>query len=330
MDVFYDFEKPIAQLEKRLKELREINHQNGVDFSPEIQALEKKLKALIEEIYGKLNPWQKVQVSRHPNRPYASDYFPHLFGSFLELHGDRLFGEDSAIITGLTTLGQYPVAVVACQKGRNTKQKIERNFGMAKPEGYRKALRIMQLASRFELPILSFIDTPGAFPGVDAEERGQSEAIAHSILEMFGLKCPIISCVIGEGGSGGALAIGISDRTLIQEYATYSVISPESCASIIWSDSSMNEKAATAMKMTAAELLPLGVVDEIVPEPLGGAHRDWEGAALLLKKSLLAHLKDLKAQDASDLMDSRFLKFRNMGNPLGAKNNTRNNKRKTK
>ncbi|MBI2605209.1 MAG: acetyl-CoA carboxylase carboxyltransferase subunit alpha [Deltaproteobacteria bacterium] len=312
MEAFFDFEKPIILLEKKLEDLRELSRSESVDFSSEIRVLEAKLNALIDDLYSKLTPWQRVQLSRHPNRPYALDYIGLIFEEFTELHGDRLFGDDPSIVTGLAKLGEIPVAVVAQQKGRNTKQKIERNFGMARPEGYRKALRVMRLASQFGLPIVTFIDTPGAYPGLDAEERGQSEAIARCIMEMFALRTPVVACVIGEGGSGGALAIGVADRVLMQEYSTYSVISPESCASILWSDSSMNEKAARIMKMTPEDLKPLAVIDEIVPEPKGGAQRDWKSAAETLKSRLNFHVADLVKRSPDDLQSSRREKFRSM------------------
>jgi acetyl-CoA carboxylase carboxyl transferase subunit alpha len=313
MEAFFEFEKPIVTLEKRLRELRDLSKNESVDFSPEIKALEAKVDALIDEIYGRLTPWQRVQLSRHPNRPYLLDYLPLLFTEFTELHGDRLFGDDAALVTGLAKLDGRPIAVIGHQKGRNTKQKIERNFGMAKPEGYRKANRVMKLAAQFEIPIITFIDTPGAFPGVDAEERGQSEAIARSIMEMFDLATPVVACVIGEGGSGGALAIGVADRVLMQEYSTYSVISPESCASILWSDSSMNETAARIMKMTPEEIKPLGPIDGVIREPKGGAHRDWNEAAALLKKSIIAALAELTELTPKQLTTQRRKKFRHMG-----------------
>ncbi len=313
MEAFFEFEKPIVTLEKRLRELQELAKSENVDFGPEMKALETKMDSLIDEVYGKLTPWQRVQLSRHPNRPYASDYLPLIFGDFVELHGDRLFSDDPAIVAGLTTLDDRPVVVVANQKGRNTKQKIERNFGMAKPEGYRKSLRVMKLAAQFHLPIITFIDTPGAFPGLDAEERGQSEAIARCIMEMFSLESPIVSCVIGEGGSGGALAVGVADRVLMQEFSIYSVISPESCASILWSDSAMNETAAKIMKMTPEDLKPLNVIDEIVREPKGGAHRDWPAAAKLIKKALIKQIDSLVELTPKQLLAARHKKFRHMG-----------------
>ncbi|MGE4233642.1 MAG: acetyl-CoA carboxylase carboxyltransferase subunit alpha [Bacteriovoracia bacterium] len=313
MEAFFEFEKPIATLERKLLDLRELEKNENVDFKNEIKVLETKLDSLIDEIYEKLSPWQKVQLSRHPNRPYSLDFFPHLFDDVFELHGDRNFGDDPAIVASLARIDGRSVAVIAHQKGRNTKQKIERNFGMAKPEGYRKALRIMKLASQFHLPIITFVDTPGAYPGIDAEERGQSEAIAKCIMEMFGLESPIIACVIGEGGSGGALAMGVADRILMLEYSTYSVISPESCASILWSDSSMNETAAKIMKMTPSELKPFGVVDQVVKEPKGGAHRDWIRTAVNLREALISNLKELEKTSLKDLLKSRHEKFRKMG-----------------
>lgn len=312
MDAYLDFEKPIISLDKKLEELKELGRTEKVDFRNEINALETKLQGLIESTYKELTPWQRVQLSRHPLRPYTLDYLELMFTDFQELHGDRLFGDDLAIVSGLAKLGDYSVAVVGQQKGRNTKQKIERNFGMAKPEGYRKALRVLKLAEQFGLPVITFIDTPGAYPGIDAEERGQSEAIAFNIMEMFNIDTPIVACVIGEGGSGGALAVGIGDKVLMQEFSTYSVISPESCATILWSDSSMHERAAQIMKMNSEELLGLGVIDAIVKEPPGGAHRNWKVAAELLKKELIAQINALLAIPTDKLLDKRKAKFRNI------------------
>lgn len=326
MEAFFEFEKPIVTLEKRLRELRELAKSESVDFGPEIKALETKVDGLIDEVYGRLTSWQRVQLSRHPNRPYAADYVSMIFTDFIELHGDRHFSDDPAILAGLAQIDGKPVAVIANQKGRTTKQKIERNFGMAKPEGYRKAIRIMKMAAQFGIPVITFIDTPGAFPGMDAEERGQSEAIARSIMEMFDLKSPVVACVIGEGGSGGALAIGIGNRVLMQEYSTYSVISPESCASILWSDSSMFETAAKIMKMTPEDLKPLGIVDAVVPEPKGGAHRDWQKAAQLLKGALLEQLEELTQLSSEQLIADRQKKFRNMGNVAFTDANEENRK----
>ncbi|MBY0470866.1 acetyl-CoA carboxylase carboxyltransferase subunit alpha [bacterium] len=311
LEAFFEFEKPIANLEKKLSDLRELAQQGGVDFSQEMTTLEKKVATLIDETYSKLTPWQKVQLSRHPNRPYTRDYIDLLFPDFMELQGDRYYGDDQALLTGVATwppidpsdapnasalesdLTRTPILIIGHQKGRSTKQKMERNFGMAKPDGYRKAMRVMELAERSRMPILTFIDTPGAYPGQDAEERGQAQAIAESIHKMFTLEVPIVSVVIGEGGSGGALAIGVADRVLMQEYSIYSVISPESCASILWSDSSLAERAADRLKMNPHELLKLGVIDAVVPEPKGGAHRDWIGAAKLLKKAIIKQFEDL-------------------------------------
>jgi acetyl-CoA carboxylase carboxyl transferase subunit alpha len=339
MEAFFDFEKPIVNLEKKLVDLRDLARQEGVDFSDEIRVLEKKVAQLIDETYAKLSPWQKVQLSRHPNRPYSRDYIDLLFPDFLELHGDRLFGDDQAILGGVATWpplmpGQMPgqepvkegermpVLLLGHQKGRSTKQKMERNFGMAKPEGYRKAMRLMDLAERARMPIIALIDTPGAYPGLDAEERGQSQAIAESIHKMFSLTVPVVSVVIGEGGSGGALAIGVADRVLAQEYSTYSVISPESCASILWSDSGLAERASDKLKMNPPDLLRLKVIDAIVPEPKGGAHRDWNEAAANLAHALVKEFGPLiethdagrrSATAAKKLKESRIAKFRAMG-----------------
>lgn len=324
MEAHYEFEKPIVLLEKKLADLRELSKNDHLDFKSEIQSLEKKVAKLIEETYANLTPWQLVQVSRHPNRPYTRDFVDALFEDFMELHGDRGFADDQAILGGVGlwdaggTLGKIPVMILGHQKGRSTKQKMERNFGMARPEGYRKAMRLMEMADRAGMPIVTFIDTPGAYPGLDAEERGQSQAIAESIRKMFGLKVPVISIVIGEGGSGGALAIGIGDKVLMMEFSTYSVISPESCASILWNDSTLAERAAEKLKMSAKELLTLGVVDGVIEEPAGGSHRDWAAAFELMRKALVKHLNPLlktqgKAQATKKLLADRFDKFRAMG-----------------
>lgn len=324
METHYEFEKPIVLLEKKLADLRELSKTDGMDFKSEIQSLEKKVTKLIEETYANLTPWQLVQVSRHPNRPYTRDLVDHLFEDFMELHGDRTFADDQAILGGTAlwdlggTHGKVPVMILGQQKGRSTKQKMERNFGMARPEGYRKAMRLMELAERSRMPIITFIDTPGAYPGLDAEERGQSQAIAESIRLMFGLTVPVLAIVIGEGGSGGALAIGIADRVLMMEHTTYSVISPESCASILWNDSTLAEKAAEKLKLSAKELLELGVIDGIIPEPAGGAHRDWPAAFDLIRKAIVKNFNPLlKSQSKSSatkkLVNDRFEKFRAMG-----------------
>jgi acetyl-CoA carboxylase carboxyl transferase subunit alpha len=340
MDAVFDFEKPIVALEKKLQDLKELARQEGVDFTTEIAVLEKKVVQLIDETYSRLNPWQKVLLSRHPNRPYTRDYVDALFPTFMELQGDRLFGEDQAILGGVAMWPpvepgkeppveseQTPVLILGHQKGRTTKHRMERNFGMARPEGYRKAMRLMQLAERAKMPVICFIDTPGAYPGLDAEERGQSQAIAESIHLMFTLNVPSIAVVIGEGGSGGALAIGVANRVLMQEYSTYSVISPESCASILWSDSSLAERASEKLKMNPPELLKLGIIDAIIPEPKGGAHRDWPRAFELLREALVSEMEALvKAASAAPkkgatptkanprkLMEDRLEKFRAMG-----------------
>jgi acetyl-CoA carboxylase carboxyl transferase subunit alpha len=335
MEAHFDFEKPIVNLEKKLVDLRELAKQEGVDFGKEISVLEKKVAKLIDDTYSKLTPWQRVQLSRHPNRPYTRDYVDMLFPDFMELHGDRAFSDDQAILAGVatwppaipgsneavsTTEERFSVMILGQQKGRNTKQKMERNFAMPRPEGYRKAMRMMALAERSKMPIITFIDTPGAWPGIDAEERGQSAAIAESIEKMFGLSVPTIAVVIGEGGSGGALAIGIGNVVLMQEYSYYSVISPESCAAILWSDSSLAERASEKLKPTPENLLRLGVIDAIVKEPKGGAHRDWNQAGALMREALIKHLEPLlkpgkgKAQTfAPDLAKARMDKFRDIG-----------------
>jgi acetyl-CoA carboxylase carboxyl transferase subunit alpha len=320
MEAFFDFEKPIVNLEKKLQDLRELAKQEGVDFTHEISILENKVVQLIDETYAKLTPWQKVLLSRHPSRPYTRDYIDLIFPDFMELHGDRTFGDDQAVLGGTATWNETPVMIIGHQKGRTTKQKMERNFGMAKPEGYRKAMRLMHLADRCKMPIVTLIDTPGAYPGLEAEERGQSQAIAESIELMFGLNVPIVAIVIGEGGSGGALAIGVANQVLMQEYSTYSVISPESCASILWSDSSLAERASERLKMNPPDLLRLGVIDTIIPEPKGGAHRDWNLAAKNLRDALDAALEPLvktaKAnakKSPKKLMMERTEKFRAIG-----------------
>jgi len=325
MEIFFDFEKPIIALEKKLEELREIAGSDGVDFSREITTLEAKLENLIKETYADLTTWQRVQLSRHPNRPYTLDYWESIFPDFQELHGDRVFGEDAALVCGTATWEisgkKIPVLLIGHQKGRTTKQKVERNFGMARPEGYRKAIRLFQMAERFRLPVITFIDTPGAYPGMDAEERGQSQAIAESILEMFKLTVPTCSVVIGEGGSGGALAIGIGNRVLMQEFSTYSVISPESCASILWSDSTQAARAAERLKITAKDLDGMKLVDQVIPEPNGGAHRDKASAIASLKTNLEKSFGPLVTQNFNDpassvsakIKEDRYQKFRHMG-----------------
>ena len=323
MEAVLDFEKPILALEKKLQDLRELSKQEGVELATEITFLEKKVSALIEEIYSHLTPWQRVQLSRHPNRPYALDYIQVLFPDFMELHGDRCFSDDAALIGGTATWKTkedsepIPVMILANQKGRATKQKLERNFGMAKPEGYRKARRLMEVADRFGLPLITLIDTPGAYPGIDAEERGQSLAIAECLETMSGIRVPSIAVVIGEGGSGGALAIGVADRVFMQEYSTYSVISAESCAAILWSDPGYAEKASQCLKMTAEDLKTLKVIDGIIHEPIGGAHRDWDSACTLLNEGIRKPFGKLIRswkKHPELLLPSRQEKLRSLGN----------------
>lgn len=308
-----EFEKPVEEIEKKIEELKTYQADGTYKTTDEIAKLEKKAKNLIKEIYAKLTPSQVTLVARHPERPYTLDYIQNIFEDFIELHGDRCFKDDPAIIGGLARLEGEPVVVIGHQKGRNTKDKVYRNFGMPHPEGYRKALRLMELAERFGRPVFTFIDTPGAYPGIGAEERGQSEAIATNLMVMSALKVPIITTVIGEGGSGGALAIGVADRVLMMEFATYSVISPEGCAAILWKDGSKADLAAKALKIDAAELSKLGVIDKIVKEPAGGAHREPQTAFKNLKAVLVSSLKELNSQTRLDLVENRYRKFRSMG-----------------
>ena len=296
--VYLDFEHDIEALENQIAELRDLNEnatdkKQAVSLNAEIEQLQKKLTQLISKVYDSLTPWQISQVARHPNRPYALDYIHNVFTDFHELHGDRAYADDKAIVGGIARLADINVMVIGNQKGRTLKERTERNFGMARPEGYRKALRLMELAEKFGLPIITLIDTPGAYPGIDAEERGQSEAIGHNIYRMSSLKVPVISCIIGEGGSGGALAIGVANKTLMLQYATYSVISPEGCASILWKSATEAPKAAEALCLTAEKLKSLGLVDKIITEPLGGAHRDYELMFISLKKQMTDVLRSL-------------------------------------
>ncbi|MGE5639419.1 MAG: acetyl-CoA carboxylase carboxyltransferase subunit alpha, partial [Clostridia bacterium] len=302
---FLDFEQPIAELENRIEELRFVQDDSAVDISEEIQRLGKRSQALTKEIYGKLTPWQVAQVARHPQRPYTLDYVGMLFTHFEELHGDRVFGDDAAIVAGLARFNGEPCAVIGHQKGRDTKEKILRNFGMPRPEGYRKALRVMKLAEKYGLPVFTFVDTPGAYPGIDAEERGQSEAIGRNLFEMARLRVPVITTIIGEGGSGGALAIAVADLVMMLQYATYSVISPEGCASILWRSADMAPEAAEALGITASRLKTLGLVDKIVSEPLGGAHRDPQAAGQALRKALVEALKQLAEKKPRELVEER-------------------------
>ena len=304
---YLDFEQPIAELQAKIEELRLVGND-------EIGKLEEKSKKLTESIFRDLSAWQVSQLSRHPQRPYTLDYLERVFSDFDELHGDRAFADDPAIVGGITRLNSKPVMVIGHQKGREVKEKVRRNFGMPKPEGYRKALRLMEMAERFKMPILTFIDTPGAFPGIDAEERGQSEAIARNLRVMSQLKVPIIATVIGEGGSGGALAIGVCDHLQMLEFSTYSVISPEGCASILWRSADKAPEAAAAMGLTAGRLHELGIVDQVIKEPLGGAHRDYDQAADAIRKALVKQLDALKALEIDALVDRRYDRLMSYGN----------------
>lgn len=310
---FLDFEQPIAELEAKIEELRHVGNDKEINIHEEIAHLKKRSSELTESIFSSLSSWQISQLSRHPQRPYTQDYIDLIFTDFEELHGERSFADDAAIIAGIARIGDIPVAVIGHQKGRDTKDRIKRNYGMPKPEGYRKALRIMKLAERFGLPVLTFIDTPGAYPGIDAEERGQSEAIARNLIEMSGLKTPIIATVIGEGGSGGALAIGVADRLLMLQYSTFSVISPEGCASILWKSADKAKDAAEIMGITAPRLSELGLIDRIVDEPIGGAHRDFSGAARETKKVLIEELISLKLLSTNEIVSQRQEKLRKIG-----------------
>jgi acetyl-CoA carboxylase carboxyl transferase subunit alpha len=310
---FLDFEQPIAELEAKIEELRYVQDDSAVDISEEIARLQKKNQALTKDIYAKLTAWQISQVSRHPQRPYTLDYIQNIFTDFEELHGDRAFAEDPAIVGGLARFNGQSVMVIGHQKGRDTKEKIYRNFGMPRPEGYRKALRLMRLAEKFGIPIMSFIDTPGAYPGIGAEERGQSEAIARNLYAMAELRTPIICTVIGEGGSGGALAIGVGDVTIMLQYASYSVISPEGCASILWKSAEKAPEAAETLGITANRLKTLGLVDKIVNEPLGGAHRDPQAAMQSLKKALQESLRQLQDRSLDELLRLRFERLMGYG-----------------
>ncbi len=308
-----EFEKPIAELERQIEELRRLATQRSLDVRREIAPLEEKLADLRAEIYRNLTPFQRVQVARHQRRPYALDYINTVFTDFTELHGDRLFRDDPAIVAGTARLDGGGVVVIGQQKGRDTKENLKRNFGMPHPEGYRKALRLMHMAERFHLPIVTLIDTPGAYPGLGAEERGQAEAIARNLEVMATLATPIVAVVIGEGGSGGALALGVADRVLMFENSIYSVISPEGCAAILWKDASQRERAAEALKLTAPDLLSMKLIDEIIPEPLGGAHADPDGAAVALGEALIRHIHQLQKQDTEKLLAGRREKYLRMG-----------------
>ena len=310
---FLDFEQSIAELEAKIEELRYVQDDSAIDISEEIQRLQKKSQALTKDLYSKLTPWQVSQVARHPQRPYTLDYVAELFTDFEELHGDRAFADDRSIVGGLARFGGQSVMIIGHQKGRDTKEKILRNFGMPRPEGYRKAMRLMHLAEKFGIPVLTFVDTPGAYPGIDAEERGQSEAIGRSLYVMAELKVPIISTVIGEGGSGGALAIAVGDVVMMLQYSTYSVISPEGCASILWKSADKAPVAAETLGITASRIKTLGLVDRIISEPLGGAHRDPAMAAQNVKKALQDALKGLAGKSTSELLGERFERLMGYG-----------------
>ena len=310
---FLDFEQPIAELEAKIEELKHVGVEGSINISEEISRLQRKSTKLTESIFSGLTPWQISQLSRHPQRPYALDYIPNIFDHFQELHGDRMYGDDHAIVGGLGRLEGHSVMVVGHQKGRDTNDKVHRNFGMPRPEGYRKAIRLMKMAEKFGLPIVTLIDTPGAYPGVDAEERGQSEAIARNLYVMSELRVPIVSVVVGEGGSGGALAIGVCDRLLMLEFSTYSVISPEGCASILWKSTDKAADAAGAMGLTAERLHELGLVDEIIPEPLGGAHRDLEKMSEALQDALIRNLAMLTDQSPDELIEQRHSRLLGYG-----------------
>ncbi len=311
-EFFLEFEKPVVELERKIDELRGLAA-GSVKFDDEIKNLEKKAKKLQAQIFQELSPWQKTQLSRHPNRPYTRDYVDRIFKNFTELHGDRNFMDDASILGGLADFDGQTIMVIGHQKGRNTRENLVRNFGMPRPEGYRKALRLMSMAERFRVPILTFIDTPGAYPGIGAEERGQAEAIAKNLLVMSKLDVPILCTVIGEGGSGGALAIGVGNRILMMEYSIYSVISPEACASILWKDSSKASLAADTLRYTAQDAEKLALADEIIKEPLGGAHRDWDAAARSLAKTLRSHLETINKLSPADVVQHRYDKLRKMG-----------------
>ena len=317
---YLEFEKPIADLDRQIGELRRISNgtHGGVDLSREIERLESKLEEMRREVYGKLTPWQRTQIARHPDRPYTLDYIEQMTESFHELHGDRKYSDDAAVVAGLARLGGLPVAVIGHQKGRDTRDRIHRNFGQAHPEGYRKALRVMRLAEKFRRPVLTFIDTPGAYPGIGAEERGQAEAIARNLHEMSLLRTPVVAVVIGEGGSGGALALGVGDRVLMLENAVYSVISPEGCAAILWKKDKSELKqedfarAAEALRLTSADLLRLGVVDEVVPEPVGGVHHAGPAFFEGLRDRLVGIFGELLRLDPDDLVAGRYRRLRSM------------------
>ena len=308
-----DFEKPIAEMERKIAEMRELDRRGNLKAADEIEKLQAKADQMKKDVFAKLGPWERVQLARHPNRPYSLDYIFRMVEEFYEFHGDRRFADDKAIVAGVGRIGDARMAVIGQQKGKGTKDNLLRNFGMPHPEGYRKALRVMESAAKYNRPILTLIDTPGAYPGIGAEERGQAEAIAHNLIVMAGLPVPIIAVVIGEGGSGGALALGVADRVMMLENSIYSVISPEGCASILYRDSTKNKLAAESLKITAADLKKLKLIDEIIPEPPGGAHSDYDKAAEILKGVILKSLDELQSKSGEELVESRREKFRRMG-----------------
>lgn len=311
------YEKELMDIENKIKELEKFAEEKEVDLSKEIEKQKKLYAAKSKEAYSKLNDWDKVSIARHPERPYAMDYINEITTDFVELHGDRLFGDDSAVVGGLCRIDDKKFMVIGIQKGRTVEEKIERNFGMSNPEGYRKALRLMKMAEKFHIPVLTLIDTSGAYPGIEAEERGQGEAIARNLMEMSGLKTPIIAVVIGEGGSGGALALGVADRVYMMEHAVYSVISPEGCAAILFKDGSLAEKAAKNLKISAQNLKKLGVIDDIIPEPFGGAHKNPKCAEINLKKVVLLSISELEKIKMDTLLENRYNKFRRIGFFMG-------------
>jgi len=310
---FLDFERPVIELERKIKDMKDFAKDKNVEISQEVEALEKTLKKLQKDVYSNLSPWQRVQLARHPQRPHSLDYINLMTTDFVELHGDRAFADDKAVVGGFAKLDGEPVVIIGQEKGKDTKQKLFRNFGMMHPEGYRKALRLMLLSAKFDKAIIILIDTPGAYPGIGAEERGQAEAIAKNLKEMSRIPVPIIINIVGEGASGGALGIGVGDKIFMLENSWYSVISPEGCAAILWRDVSKSPQAAEALKLTAPHLLEIGVIDKIIPEPLGGAHRDYLKQAQILKEEILFALEELKGLSKEQLLEKRIEKFRKMG-----------------
>lgn len=326
MDFTLEFEKPVSELENQIRVLKEASNMPNIDISHEIDALQSKVNRMLEDIFSKLTPWERTQLSRHPQRPHSIDYIDKIVTDFHEVHGDRRFSDDPSMVTGFGFIDGRKVAVIGIEKGRKTQDKIKRNFGMANPEGYRKALRVMNLASQFQIPVVTFVDTPGAYPGIGAEERGQALAIAQNIEEMFNIKSPIVSIIIGEGGSGGALGIAIADKVFMMEYSVYSVISPESCASILWSDPKMAETAANSLQLSPNKAFELKVIDGIIKEPAGGAHRHPDEAIQKVKEAITQSLNTLANQDLDLVMQMRFEKFRQMGNSTLILDNSEENK----